>query len=88
MSFANEGAPVADKQPQKEPKSDCFKELAGKQARRRATPDDPEQYRRFVETARELGADESPDAMDRAFEQVVGKPKKEKDWSRACDQKK
>jgi len=38
-------------------------------------PDDPEQYRRFVETARELEADESPGAMDRAFEQVV-KPKR------------
>jgi hypothetical protein len=32
--------------------------------------DNPEQYRRFVETARELGADESPDAMDKAFERV------------------
>lgn len=37
--------------------------------------DDLEQYRRFVETARELEADESPDAMDKAFERVV-KPKK------------
>ena len=34
-------------------------------------PDNPDHYRRFVETARELGADESPDAMDRAFERVV-----------------
>jgi hypothetical protein len=46
-------------------------------------PDDPEQYRRFVETARELEADESPDSMDRAFDRVV-KPKKPratpKDW--------
>jgi hypothetical protein len=32
--------------------------------------DNPEQYRRFVETARELGADESPAAMDKAFERV------------------
>ena len=38
-------------------------------------PDNPEQYRRFVETAREAEADERPDAMDRAFERVV-KPKK------------
>jgi hypothetical protein len=38
-------------------------------------PDNPEQYRRFVETAREAEADESPDALDRAFERVVGKPK-------------
>lgn len=39
--------------------------------------DNPEQYRRFVETARALGADESPDAMDKAFERVM-KPKKAK----------
>jgi hypothetical protein len=39
-------------------------------------PDNQEQYRRFVETAREAEADESPDAMDRAFERVV-KPKNE-----------
>ena len=37
--------------------------------------ENPDQYRRFVETARELGADESPDALDRAFDRVVGKPK-------------
>lgn len=43
----------------------------------RATePDDPEEYRRFVETARALGADESPEAMERAFERVTGKSKK------------
>ena len=35
-------------------------------------PDDPEQYRRFVEVARELGVDENdPEAMDRAFKNVV-----------------
>lgn len=39
------------------------------------SPDNPEQYRRFVETARELEVDESREAMDRAFERVVGKPK-------------
>lgn len=33
--------------------------------------DNPEQHRRFVETAREVEADESPDAMDRAFSRVV-----------------
>lgn len=32
---------------------------------------DPEQYERFVETARKLGADESPEAFDRAFKRVV-----------------
>jgi hypothetical protein len=41
-------------------------------------PDDPNQYRRFIETARELGADESPDALDRAFDRIdVKKPKDE-----------
>lgn len=33
-------------------------------------PDDPEQYRRFVEMAREVGADESPEAMGQAFAKV------------------
>ena len=36
----------------------------------RAEPDNPEQYRRFVEIARELGDEESPDAMDKVFERV------------------
>jgi hypothetical protein len=44
---------------------------------RPSTPDNPEQYRRFVETAREVEADESPDAMDRAFERVARKPKRQ-----------
>jgi hypothetical protein len=39
-----------------------------------AKPDNPEEYRRFVDMARELEADQSPDAMDRAFGRVV-KPK-------------
>lgn len=40
--------------------------------RRNPLPDDPEQYRRFVEVARELGVDENdPDAMDRAFRQTI-----------------
>jgi hypothetical protein len=43
-------------------------------------PDNPEQYRRFVGTAREVEVDESSDAMDRAFERVF-KPKKAKDQS-------
>jgi hypothetical protein len=38
-------------------------------------PDNPERYLRFEEAAREQGADESPDAMDKAFERVV-KPKR------------
>ena len=34
-------------------------------------PDDPEQFKRFQEAAKELGVDESPEAFDRAFEKVV-----------------
>lgn len=47
----------------------------------------PDQYRRFVETARELAAEESPDAMDRAFERVVGKPKHKSEPPRTPRQK-
>lgn len=34
-------------------------------------PDNPEQFKRFIETAREVEADESPDAIDRALRKVV-----------------
>jgi hypothetical protein len=34
-------------------------------------PDDPAEYQRFVEAARKLEADESPDALDRAFEKII-----------------
>jgi len=34
-------------------------------------PDDPEQSKRFIDMAREVGADESKDALERAFEKVV-----------------
>jgi hypothetical protein len=34
-------------------------------------PDNPEQFRRFVETAKEIGVDEDPEALDRAFRKVV-----------------
>ena len=43
-------------------------------ARKPQTPkplEDPAEYQRFVEAARALGADESPDALDRAFERVT-----------------
>jgi hypothetical protein len=32
---------------------------------------DKAQFERFVETAREIGVDESPEALDRAFRKVV-----------------
>jgi hypothetical protein len=34
-------------------------------------PDDPEQSKRFVETAREIEADESGEAFQRALERIV-----------------
>jgi hypothetical protein len=34
-------------------------------------PDDPEEYRRFVDMAREVEADERPEAFENAFERVV-----------------
>lgn len=43
--------------------------------------DDPAEYERFVEAARKLGLDESPDALDRAFERVVGPVGKDTDQS-------
>jgi len=36
--------------------------------------DNPEQFKRFIKTAREAEADESPDALDRAFNKVMGRP--------------
>ena len=34
-------------------------------------PDDPEQSKRFIETAREMGADETRAGADRAFKKAV-----------------
>ena len=34
-------------------------------------PDDPEQSRRFVEAARQIEADETGEAVDRAFRKIV-----------------
>jgi hypothetical protein len=34
-------------------------------------PDDPAQSKRFIETAREIGADADAEAFDRAFKKVV-----------------
>lgn len=39
-----------------------------------AKPDDPEEYKRFLETAKKVEADESPEAFDRAFKRTVQKP--------------
>ena len=34
-----------------------------------------ERHKRFIETAREVEAEEDPDAFDRAFSRVTAKPK-------------
>jgi len=36
-------------------------------------PDDPAQYKRFVEAAREAEADETKEGADRAFNKVVSR---------------
>jgi len=36
--------------------------------------DDPAESQRFIDMAREIGADESPQAMDRAFGKIIGGP--------------
>jgi hypothetical protein len=40
-------------------------------------PDDPEQYKRFLEAAEAAGADKTKEGADRAFKAVV-KPRKPK----------
>jgi hypothetical protein len=39
-------------------------------------PDNPEQFKRFIEMARKVEADESADAIDRAFKRVVPVPER------------
>ncbi|HEV8015842.1 MAG TPA: hypothetical protein VGP48_09930 [Stellaceae bacterium] len=34
-------------------------------------PDDPAQSKRFIETAKAIGVDESPEAFERAFKKVT-----------------
>lgn len=36
-----------------------------------ATQDDPEQSKRFIDMAREIGADEDPEAFERVFRLVI-----------------
>jgi hypothetical protein len=42
-------------------------------------PDDPAQYKRFLEAAREAEADETEKGANKAFQKVVKPPKKPKD---------
>ena len=41
----------------------------------KAKPDDPEQSKRFIETAREVGADEQAEAFDQAFKAITSPPR-------------
>jgi hypothetical protein len=45
--------------------------------RRKVTPDNPEQFKRFIDMPREVEVDESPDAIDRAFNTVI-RPRNQK----------
>jgi len=40
-----------------------------------ASQDDPEQSKRFIDTARELGVDESEGAFEEVFNKVVSPPR-------------
>jgi hypothetical protein len=40
-------------------------------------PDDPEQSKRFIKAARELGTDETGKAFERAFKKVIRTPRKD-----------
>jgi hypothetical protein len=48
-------------------------------------PDDPEQSKRFIKAAREIGTDESPEAFERVFNKVVSKSRR-KPKARRLDQ--
>jgi hypothetical protein len=39
-------------------------------------PDDPEQSKRFIETAKELETDEDPKTFDRVMKRIVPRPSK------------
>jgi hypothetical protein len=41
-------------------------------------PDDPEQSKRFIETAKEVGADDDREALARAFKKIASKSPQEK----------
>ena len=60
--------------------------MAGERNKRKPPPDarppsqgadaDPERSRRSIETARELGGDESEEALERIFARIVVRPRK------------
>jgi hypothetical protein len=40
-------------------------------------PDNPEQFKRFIDMAREVEAVETPDALDKAFDRVIARSQRE-----------
>lgn len=42
-------------------------------------PDDPKQYKRFIDAAREADADQTREGADRAFQKIVKPPKPKKE---------
>lgn len=38
-------------------------------------PDDPEEYKRFLETAKAVEAEKDPKTFDRVFKKLIPKPK-------------
>ena len=53
--------------------------MPARKSKPETNPDNPEEYRRFVELAREVGADASPGATDKAFARVFGPSSTEAD---------
>jgi hypothetical protein len=39
-------------------------------------PDNPEQFKRFIDMARKVEVDESPGALDRALDKIMGRPQR------------
>ena len=51
---------------------------------KKVKPDDPEQYKRFIEDAERLGCDD-PDALDKVMESGVLKTNKPKPTDKSCE---
>lgn len=49
--------------------------------RKPSKPDDPEQSKRFVETAEEVGADRDDEALERAFKKIAPQTREPKKTS-------
>ncbi len=45
--------------------------------------DDPEQSKRFIETAEQAGADQDAEALERAFKKITSEPPKDHKASKA-----